>query len=135
MSQLIITEATAEGPHFFRDQYVERWWGPVLGPTSLLLGRHIAFELDCVANGSVALDPEALAWHLGNANQERLERALDRLCTHGPLRTTTYGWTMPVYVTPVPERFMRRWPDAMREMHARELAYLADGGKDLTMAG
>lgn len=124
MSTLVITEAEATGPHFFLDQYVERWWTRVMGPTAMLLGRIIVFDLDCTVDRAIELDVTNTCWQLGNISQRSFDQALRRLMSFGPMRTTTFGFTIPAFIAPVPARHQKMWDDLHVAAHEQELEAL-----------
>ena len=80
-----------DGPKFAaRHTYVERWWLPHLGPTSLLLLRHLALRVD--ARGTYTTEVEDLAQMLGvstrTGTETVLARSFDRLCRFRVARET-----------------------------------------------
>lgn len=76
----------ADGGHDLRGEYVERFWLPILGPSTLVLVRRIARGLDHAPGGfRIDLELTAAALGLGTAQGKKgpLPRALHRAQTFG----------------------------------------------------
>lgn len=123
--------------HDPRSVYVERFWLPTLGPTSLLLLRRIASELDARPDG-VEIDMAATAQALGLGNRtgasSPLARSFDRLqqfdlaCSSGD-RSFAVRRTVP----PVNRRHVQRLPHDLQDEH-REWAEAQLAEPPLAMA-
>ncbi|MBT5138317.1 MAG: hypothetical protein HOM37_04595 [Acidimicrobiaceae bacterium] len=79
--------------HDPRSRYVERFWLPVLGPSTVVFVRHCADQLDNAGNGAramVELELEAIAHHLGlghkGGRNSALTRTILRSCRFGAAR-------------------------------------------------
>jgi hypothetical protein len=107
--------------HDPRSRYVERFWLPTLGPTSLLLLRRIAEVLDESPDG-VELDVAETSAALGvghrDGNSSPLMRSMDRLAQFD-LATDAGpgGFAVRRNVPPVNRRHIHRLPDALRDEH------------------
>lgn len=114
-----------------RSRYVERFWLPVLGPSTLLLLRRMAEELDAAPGGFELHLADAAGWlGLGvrGGRQQPLLRAVDRACTFGAARlvdTTTLSVRR--RLAPLGARQVQRLIPPLQTEHAR---WLADGGED-----
>lgn len=111
-----------------RSEYVETFWLGILGPTTTLLLRRLAAELE--------LSPGGFVLHLEDASRELglgyrrgrnapLRRALERAVTFGAARHLP-GSEADIAVrrklAPVPPRQLARLPEAFRARHAELLA-------------
>ena len=111
--------------HDPRSDYVERFWLPTLGPTSLLLLRRLASHLDREPDGC-ALDVADLSQSLGLGAREGtsspLFRSLDRL-TQFELACSPASRTYAVRrtVPPVNRRHVQRLPASLQQ-RARRVA-------------
>ena len=107
--------------HDPRSDYVERFWLPTLGPTTLLLLRRIAGHLDREPSGC-ALDVAELSQALGLGAREGtsspLFRSLDRL-TQFDLACSPTARTYAVRrtVPPVNRRHVQRLPMSLQRAH------------------
>jgi hypothetical protein len=107
--------------HDPRSLYVERFWLPTLGPTSLLLLRRIAELLDQSPDGA-GIDVAETSAALGVGHREGKSspfmRSMDRLvqfdlaCATGP-----DGYAVRRSVPPVNRRHLHRLPDSLRDAH------------------
>jgi hypothetical protein len=107
--------------HDPRSSYVEHFWLPVLGPTSLWLLRNIACSLDFNPQGS-SLDLErtarqiGLGGHLGRHGPFR--RAISRLCAFDLARfTAPRELAVRRFVPPLGRRHLMRLDPAAQEQH------------------
>ena len=107
--------------HDPRSDYVERFWLPTLGPTTLLLLRRLASHLDLEPDGC-ALDVADLSQALGLGAREGtsspLFRSLDRL-TQFELACSAASRTYAVRrtVPPVNRRHVQRLPISLQRAH------------------
>src|SRR6476659_6150002 len=107
--------------HDPRSDYVERFWLPTLGPTTLLLLRRLAVHLDREPDGC-ALDVADLSQALGLGAREGtsspLFRSLDRL-TQFDLACSPASRTYAVRrtVPPVNRRHVQRLPASLQRAH------------------
>jgi hypothetical protein len=104
-----------------RSLYVERFWLPTLGPTSLLLLRRIAAGLDAHPDG-IELEIGELSQALGlghrEGNSSPVVRSLDRLMQFDlacGMRET--GFAVRRTVPPVNRRHVGRLPAPLQEEH------------------
>ena len=107
--------------HDPRSLYVERFWLPTLGPTSLLLLRRIAAGLDEHPDG-LRLDVAELSQALGLGHREGasspLVRSLDRLAQFDLACGAPDGtYAVRRNVPPVNRRHVRRLPERLRDEH------------------
>ena len=108
--------------HDPRSRYVETFWLPTLGPTALLLLRHLADRFDRSPDGvelSVADTSQALGVGQRNGSSSPIVRTLARLgqfelaCDDGR-GTVAVRRNIP----PVNRRHLRRLPDDLQSAHA-----------------
>jgi hypothetical protein len=104
-----------------RSVYVETFWLPTLGPTSVLLLRHLAARLDHTPDGielAVADTSQALGLGARDGNSSPLVRSLARLVQFDLACDDGRG-TLAVrrHVPPVNRRHVRRLPDALQAAH------------------
>jgi hypothetical protein len=108
--------------HDPRSWYAETFWLPTLGPTSLLLLRHLADRFEIDPNGvELPVADTAAALGLGprDGQHSPLVKSLTRLqqfdlaCAHDPT-TVAVRRTLP----PVHRRHVRRLPAALQARHA-----------------
>lgn len=104
-----------------RSLYVERFWLPTLGPTSVLLLRHLAARLDHEPDGfelAVADTSQALGLGAREGNSSPLVRSLARLVQFDVACDDGRG-TLAVrrHVPPVNRRHVRRLPVALQAAH------------------
>ena len=110
-----VLDATGHDP---RSRYAETYWLPVLGPTALLLLRHLAgrFEL---RSGTITLPVAGTSQALGlgqrDGSASPVLRTLDRL-EHFELACSDGRGTYAVrrHLPPVPRRLARRLPAALQ---------------------
>ncbi len=107
--------------HDPRSEYVERFWLPTLGPTSLLLLRRIAARLECSPDG-MAVDIAELSQSLGlgarDGTSSPLMRSFDRLTQFDlacVIKPATYAIRR--NVPPVNRRHIRRLPESLQAEH------------------
>ncbi|MBV8950686.1 MAG: hypothetical protein JOZ99_07415 [Actinobacteria bacterium] len=104
-----------------RSLYVETFWLPTLGPTSVLLLRHLAARLDVEPDGFdlfVSETSQALGLGAREGNSSPLIRSLARLGQFDLACDDGRG-TLAVrrHVPPVNRRHVRRLPDALQAAH------------------
>ena len=108
--------------HDPRSWYVETFWLPTLGPTCVLLMRHLADRFDRTPDG-LALDVTTTSECLGLGSRDGtsspLRRSLARL-EHFDLAVTEPQSIVRVRrnLPPVSRRHVRRLPDALQARHA-----------------
>ena len=107
--------------HDPRSEYVERFWLPTLGPTSLLLLRRIAGHLDRSPDG-ICLDVAELSQSLGLGAREGtsspLLRSFDRLTQFDlACGTAPDAYAVRRNVPPVNRRHIRRLPGPLQSEH------------------
>jgi hypothetical protein len=105
-----------------RSSYVETFWLPTLGPTSVLLLRHLAARLDREPQGFelvLADTSQALGLGARDGNSSPLMRCLARLVQFDVACDDGRG-TLAVrrHVPPVNRRHIRRLPVALQAAHA-----------------
>ena len=113
-----------EQGHDPRSAYVERFWLPVLGPSTTWLLRRLADRLEAEPDGfDVRLS--ALGAELGlalrrNPKASPLERAVDRACTFGAARLLGDStFVVRRRLAPLSRRQVHRLPDRLRHEHDR----------------
>ena len=107
--------------HDPRSEYVERFWLPTLGPTSLLLLRRIAARLERTPEG-MSVDIAELSQSLGlgarDGTSSPLMRSFDRLTQFDlacVIKPETYAIRR--NVPPVNRRHIRRLPESLQAEH------------------
>lgn len=112
--------------------YVERFWLPILGPSSLVMLRRFDQDLR-VAQQPVTYQPGDLAAELGMPGRANrgggppLARTLARLARYGALRPVGGEVAVRACLAPLPAHQLARLPDGLRGAHdlavrAREVA-------------
>lgn len=104
--------------HDPRSFYVETFWLPTLGPTGVLLLRHLADRFETEPEG-FRLDTAQTAGRLGlgvrAANNTPLHKALLRLVSFGfAHHSPPDGFRIRQNVPPVPQRHSHRLPESLR---------------------
>ncbi|HEX4493973.1 MAG TPA: hypothetical protein VH914_22415 [Acidimicrobiia bacterium] len=122
--------------HDPRSWYVETFWLPTLGPTSVLLLRHLADRFDRTPDG-LALDVTTTSECLGlgprEGNSSPLRRSLSRLeqfdlATSEPEAVIRVRRNLP----PVNRRHVKRLPASLQARHAEWIAAtVAEGPLEL----
>jgi hypothetical protein len=107
--------------HDPRSAYVERFWLPVLGPTSLWLLRNIAAALE-VNPGGLDLDLEHTARQIGlggrSGRHSPFARAVGRIVTFDLARSDApHELAVRRFVPPLPRRHLVRLDPATQEQH------------------
>lgn len=107
--------------HDPRSEYVERFWLPTLGPTSLLLLRRLAAGLQSHEDG-ITVEVGELSQALGlgyrDGSSSPLLRSFDRLTQFDLACATGDGrYAVRRNVPPVNQRHIRRLPDALQHEH------------------
>jgi hypothetical protein len=109
--------------HDARSIYVETYWTPVLGPTSLMLLRRIAGLLEAKPDGfPLPLGPTAAALgigHRGGANSP-MTRTLTRLVTFGMAAIQGDAYAVRRTLPPLARRHVMRLPGYLAERHRAE---------------
>ena len=113
-------EAAGHDP---RSRYVETFWLPTLGPTAVLLLRHLADRFDTTPGGielTVSSTSQALGLGRGDGVSSPVVRSLARL-TQFDLACDDNRGTIAVRrrIPPINPRHVRRLPEALRAEHAR----------------
>lgn len=109
--------------HDPRSVYVETFWLGVLGPSTTLLLRHVASQLDVHPDG-FPMDLEQTASRLGLGHKggatSPFARALAR-CVQFEMAQFTGAATVEVrrFLPPVSRRHLVRMPESLQEAHAR----------------
>lgn len=108
--------------HDPRSEYVERFWLPTLGPTSLLLIRRLASVFDRTPEG-VTMDVVEFSQSLGLGTREGasspLLRSMDRLTQFDLACELKPGaFAVRRNVPPVNRRHIHRLPDTLQREHA-----------------
>ncbi len=105
-----------------RSLYVETFWLPTLGPTSVLLLRHLAGRLDHEPNGfdlAIADTSQSLGLGAREGNSSPLVRSLARLVQFDLACDDGRGtFAVRRHVPPVNRRHVRRLPVALQAAHA-----------------
>jgi hypothetical protein len=107
--------------HDPRSRYVELFWLPTLGPTSVLLLRHLADRFERDPDG-FDLDPATTSGMLGlgarDSSGAPLRRSLQRLTTFDLAHATgDDGFVVRRHVPPVQRHHVRRLPAPLRDLH------------------
>jgi hypothetical protein len=108
--------------HDPRSPYPERFWLPTLGPTALLLLRHVAHRFDRAPAGfTLPLAETSRCLGLGEreGRSSPLARSLGRLVQFDLAGFEDAGATLAVrrHVPPINRRHVRRLPPALQEEH------------------
>lgn len=107
--------------HDPRSTYVETFWLSILGPSTLLLLRRLACELDAAPDGLV-LEVDLTARMLGVGNRSGrnspFQRAIARTCQFG-LGRQVDGETLAVrrMIPPLTLAQVRRLPEQLQDLH------------------
>ncbi len=109
--------------HDPRSLYVEKFWLPTLGPTSLLLLRHLAAKFDRHPDGielTLASTSQALGLGARDGTSSPLVRTLTRLAQFDLACDDGRG-TIAVrrHIPPVNRRHLRRLPPELQTEHAQ----------------
>jgi hypothetical protein len=102
--------------------YVETFRTPVIGPTSILLLRHL--NRACAA-GEYVVDDEDLAHALGLNRtwpwrDSTLARTLHRLVHHKAATVPSeHEWSVASHLPPLRDSQLRRLPPGLQEMHGQ----------------
>lgn len=103
--------------------YVEAFWLPVLGPSATLLLRRLAAGLRASPRGyDLELEDAARALGLGGVGGRRspFRRAILRCARYGIARHQgDDGLAVRRWLTPLPERHLRRLPPSLQALHPR----------------
>ena len=120
------SDATGDGPrHSLRSDYVETFWLPVLGPSSVLLLRLLAAGL-ARAPGGYTLDLAEAARMLGighrGGRNGPMQRTIERCCAFGATRLD-HGHQLLVRETlgSLGPRQLARLPESLRHRHTAAL--------------
>lgn len=119
--------------HDPRSEYVERFWLPVLGPSTVFLLRHLAGRLEVGPPGQ-AITPGEVARAIGLGERPGrsgpFARTIARAVDFDMARL--HGTTLSVRrrLPPLPRRHLARLPGPVREAHERLVRTGADRGPD-----
>lgn len=107
--------------HDPRSEYVERFWLPTLGPTTLLLLRRIATHFD-TTDDDLTFDVAELSQSLGLGSREGtsspLFRSLERLVQFDlACNPTTRAYAVRRHVAPINRRHLHRLPPSLQRAH------------------
>jgi hypothetical protein len=106
--------------HDPRSAYVERYWLPILGPSSTWLVRRLAGRLDEHPDG-FPLDPATWAVELGlgmrGGRHGPFWRSLDRACRFGAARRNGPMLVVRRRLAPLTSQQVERLPPDLREQH------------------
>ena len=107
--------------HDPRSEYVERFWLPTLGPTTLLLLRRLASAFDRAPSG-LTMEVAELSQSLGLGNRDGasspLLRSVDRLIQFDLAVATKPGtYAVRRNVPPVNRRHIHRLPESLQREH------------------
>lgn len=97
--------------HDPRSEYVERYWLPILGPSSFVVARHVA---DRCAAGPIVVEPIALGARFG-IQLDTISNALARLIHFDMARIQGGAWQMRRQWPPLSQRYIDRLPRKLRE--------------------
>lgn len=109
--------------HDARSVYVETYWTPVLGPTSLMLLRRIAGLLEASPDGfPLPLGPTAAALGIGHRGgiNSPMTRTLARLVTFGMASIQGDAYAVRRTLPPLARRHVMRLPGHLVERHRTE---------------
>jgi hypothetical protein len=111
--------------HDTRSPYVERYWLPILGPSSTLLLRRLAAALDEAPDG-FELDPSSWAVELGigmrGGRHSPFWRSIERTCRFGATRRHGEVLAVRRRLPPLNRHQIDRLPPALRHRHELWLA-------------
>ncbi len=117
-----------------RSSYVEKFWLPFLGPSTVFLTRKITELLESEPYGFVMdLDELSVVLGLGlNTNKNSsVQKTLNRLLVFELARIMpSKAVSVRLKLPPLPQRYINRLPQAMRELHSREF----QDGPETTLA-
>jgi hypothetical protein len=104
--------------HHVQSDYVERFWLPILGPSSIVLARHIAANFDST-NTAFESDTHTMAGAIGIAPGQLL-RVINRLVSFGKATFnpgTTSVLALRTHWEPLGPNSIRRLPAHLAELH------------------
>lgn len=101
--------------------YVETFWLPVIGPTTLLLLRRANSHLDARRTGEIPTELLAQSLGLGPSisRSSKLSDTLDRAERYGFAKLSFQGDELRVrtHAPPLPERYVKRLPAPLQSLH------------------
>jgi hypothetical protein len=104
-----------------RSAYVERFWLPLIGPSTLLLLRRFARGLELRPAGfrvSLAETARALGLGAGTGRQAPINRTVDRACTYGLARRSGPDTLLVrTHLPPLTRRQVDRLPPLLQRSH------------------
>jgi len=108
-----------------RSSYVEKFWLPFLGPSTVFLARRITEMLENEPYGT-AIDLEELSIMLGLGSHtykhSTIQKTLNRLLVFELARIMpSKAVSVRLKLPPLPQRFINRLPQTMQELHGKEL--------------
>ncbi|MDA8296355.1 MAG: hypothetical protein M0004_07185 [Actinomycetota bacterium] len=107
--------------HEVRGRYVERFWLPVLGPSTVVLLRHLADLFDRAPSGTlIDLAETARAIGLGEraGKNAPLRRTIARAVDFGAAQLHDQGLLVRRYLPPLSPRQLARLPEVLRLAHS-----------------
>jgi hypothetical protein len=114
------------------DNYRQRWWLPIIGPTATCILNHLATSDDGTSSWQLTSVPElafALGLGKGTAKNSPLIRSIDRLTRFGfgawdvePGQGCDPCVSLYRTVGLVPQRNIAKWPATLQQAHAIDLA-------------
>jgi hypothetical protein len=109
--------------HDPRSDYVERFWLPILGPSTTWLLRRVARGFDDMPSGfriNLADTARALGLGEGTGRNAMITRSIDRACQFGMAQRHGYDrLSVRTHLPPLTRRQLTRLPLAVRNAHDR----------------
>jgi hypothetical protein len=109
--------------HDPRDAYVERFWLPILGPSTTWLLRRFARGFDEMPGGfriDLADTSRALGLGEGTGRHSMISRSVDRACQFGMAqRHGVDRLAVRTHIPPLSQRQLKRLPLALQHAHER----------------
>ncbi len=108
-----------------RSSYVEKFWLPFLGPSTVLLARRITESLESEPYGfTVDLEEMSIMMGLGGATNRHssIQKTLNRLLVFELARIMpSKAVSVRLKLPPLPQRYINRLPEHIQELHAKEI--------------
>ncbi len=109
--------------HDARSRYVETYWLPIAGPSSIWVARRLVDWLDTEPDG-VSVDVETLARTVGvgtaTGRQSPIVRTLARLVHFGIANVNGDSFAVRTHLAPLPGRHRDRLPTSLARSHRAE---------------